>query len=68
MLQRGPEPLLQEKGMNCVVYNKLHMLKKRETLLWTLLEGEVAIVNIKAEKQICLVYQRFFISGSLLVI
>jgi len=54
--------------MNCVVYNKLHMLKKRETLLWTLLEGEVAIVNIKAEKQICLVYQRFFISGSLLVI
>lgn len=27
MLQRGPEPLLLEKGMNCVVYNILNMLK-----------------------------------------
>lgn len=67
MFQRGPEPLLLEKGMDCVVYNKLNMLKKREIPLWMWLERKVTIVNIEEEKQICLVYQTCFKSDSFFI-
>lgn len=59
-LQRSPEPLLLEKGMNCVVYNKLVMLKKRETLLWMLLEGKVAIVNIRRKPDLSCLSEMFY--------
>lgn len=66
-VSEGPWTIIAGKDMNCVVYNKLNMLKKREIPLWTWLERKVAIVNIEEEKQICLGYQTYFNSDSLFI-